>query len=53
MDRRRLLDRLDAPTAVVSALAARSGAWAVRVHDVASTRLALDVWEQWQGGAAQ
>jgi dihydropteroate synthase len=38
----------DAPTAVTSALAARSGAWAVRVHDVAATRLALDVWEHWQ-----
>jgi dihydropteroate synthase len=41
----------DAPTAVISALAARSGAWAVRVHDVASTRQALDVWERWQDGA--
>ncbi len=38
----------DVPTAVTSALAARSGAWAVRVHDVAATRLALDVWEHWQ-----
>lgn len=43
----------DAPTAVISALAARSGAWAVRVHDVPSTRLALDVWENWQDGAAR
>lgn len=42
----------DPPTAVISALAARSGAWAVRVHDVTSTRLALDVWEHWQQGAA-
>ena len=42
----------DAPTAVISALAARSGAWAVRVHDVPSTRLALDVWEHWQDRAA-
>ncbi|MFC5502093.1 dihydropteroate synthase [Lysinimonas soli] len=41
----------DAPTAVISALAAASGAWAVRVHDVASTRLALDVWTRWQSGA--
>jgi dihydropteroate synthase len=40
----------DAPTAVISALAARSGAWAVRVHDVASTRLALDVVRAWQAG---
>jgi dihydropteroate synthase len=41
----------DLPTAVISALAARSGVWAVRVHDVPSTRLALDVWEHWQRGA--
>ncbi|MFF1572560.1 dihydropteroate synthase [Leifsonia sp. NPDC058292] len=40
----------DAPTAVISALAAQAGAWAVRVHDVASTRLALDVVRAWQGG---
>jgi dihydropteroate synthase len=33
----------DLPSAVVSALVARQGAWAVRVHDVPSTRLALDV----------
>lgn len=32
----------DLPTAVLSALVARQGAWAVRVHDVASTRLALE-----------
>lgn len=41
----------DLPTAVISALAARSGVWAVRVHDVPSTRLALDVWGHWQDGA--
>lgn len=41
----------DAPTAVISALAARAGVWAVRVHDVTSTRLALDVWDRWQDGA--
>ena len=41
------VEQRDAPTAVISALAARSGVWAVRVHDVPSTRLALDVWEQW------
>lgn len=29
----------DVPTAVVSALSARAGAWAVRVHDVASTQI--------------
>jgi dihydropteroate synthase len=44
-------DDRDTPTAVISALAARSGAWAVRVHDVAATRLALDVWEHWRTGA--
>ncbi|CAN5313465.1 dihydropteroate synthase [soil metagenome] len=45
-------DARDQPTAVISALAARSGAWAVRVHDVASTRLALEVWQRWEGGRA-
>lgn len=39
----------DFPTAVISALAARSGAWAVRVHDVPSTRLALEVATRWRG----
>lgn len=39
----------DAPTAVISALAAQAGVWAVRVHDVASTRLALEVWARWSG----
>ena len=33
----------DLPTSVISALAARAGAWAVRVHDVESTRTALAV----------
>jgi dihydropteroate synthase len=46
-----VLDR-DLPTAVISALAARAGVWGVRVHDVRSTRLALDVVEQWRAGAA-
>jgi dihydropteroate synthase len=36
----------DLPTAVLSALVARQGAWAVRVHDVASTRLALDATQR-------
>lgn len=36
----------DAATAATSLLAAQAGAWAVRVHDVASTRDALLVWEQ-------
>jgi dihydropteroate synthase len=40
----------DLPSAVISALAAQSGVWGVRVHDVASTRLALDVAEAWQAG---
>jgi len=42
-----LRDR-DFPTAVLSVLAAQAGAWAVRVHDVAATRLALDVLERWE-----
>ena len=37
----------DLPTAVTSALAADAGAWGVRVHDVPSTRTALDVWHAW------
>lgn len=41
----------DFSTAVISALAARSGAWAVRVHDVAATKAALDVWQRWDEGA--
>ena len=43
-------DARDAPTAVISALAAASGVWAVRVHDVASTRLALAVQSEWERG---
>lgn len=39
----------DLPTAVISALAARAGVWGVRVHDVASTRVALDIVAQWTG----
>ena len=42
----------DAATATISALAAQAGAWGVRVHDVASTRAALDVWQAWERGAA-
>jgi dihydropteroate synthase len=41
------LDRRDLATAVTSALAARDGAWAVRVHDVATTRDALRVAALW------
>jgi dihydropteroate synthase len=36
----------DLPTAVISVLAAQAGAWAVRVHDVATTRQALTVLER-------
>jgi dihydropteroate synthase len=39
----------DLPTAVVSALCAEAGVWGVRVHDVASTKQALDVWTAWSG----
>ena len=42
----------DPATATISALAARAGAWGVRVHDVASTRSALNVWDSWQRGAS-
>lgn len=38
----------DVPTATISALAAQAGVWGVRVHDVAGTRAALDVWEAMQ-----
>jgi len=38
----------DVPTAVISALAAQAGVWGVRVHDVPSTRLALDVVDAWR-----
>lgn len=41
--------RRDLATAVTSVLAARAGVWAVRVHDVASTRDALAVAHAWEG----
>lgn len=41
--------RRDLGTAVTSALAARAGVWAVRVHDVAGTRDALRVLDAWDG----
>ncbi len=41
----------DLPTAVIGALAARAGVWGLRVHDVVSTRVALDVVEKWRIGA--
>lgn len=46
------LARRDTATAVTSVLAARAGAWGVRVHDVASTRDALAVASAWREGAA-
>ena len=42
------LARRDLATAVTSALAARSGVWAVRVHDVPTTRDALAVARAWE-----
>ncbi len=42
----------DPATATVSALAAESGVWGVRVHDVAGTLAALETWEAWNGGRA-
>ncbi len=38
----------DTATATISALAAQAGVWGVRVHNVASTRDALNVWEAMQ-----
>lgn len=43
-------DERDEATAIVSALSAQAGAWGVRVHDVQSTRRALDVQAAWQNG---
>ena len=40
----------DFATAVVSALAAQAGVWGLRVHDVATTSVALDVWAAWNSG---
>ena len=42
----------DLATAVASALAARAGAWGVRVHDVPATVQALAVARAWAGGAS-
>lgn len=41
----------DAPSAIISVLAAQAGAWGVRVHDVAATRVALDVFTRWQNAS--
>lgn len=37
-------------TAAISALSAAGGAWGVRVHDVASSRDAIEVATAWRGG---
>lgn len=42
-------DRRDLATAVTSVLAAQAGVWAVRVHNVVTTRDALAVAERWSG----
>ena len=44
------LERRDFATAVTSVLADAAGVWAVRVHDVASTRDALAVAGAWKSG---
>ena len=44
-------DERDLATSVVSALAARAGAWGVRVHDVPGTVQALAVERAWGAGA--
>lgn len=41
----------DPATSVISVLSAQAGAWGVRVHDVASTKAALDVLGAWNKGA--
>ncbi len=46
-------EQRDAATAVISALAAQAGAWGVRVHDVESTRRALEVQAAWKSGIAR
>lgn len=48
----RRCDGRDTATAAVSALAAASGAWGVRVHDAAASRDAAAVAAAWQLGAA-
>jgi len=42
----------DFATAIISALAAQAGIWGVRVHDVADTVTALDIWSAWHTGGA-
>ncbi|WGD36813.1 dihydropteroate synthase [Lysinibacter sp. HNR] len=38
----------DLPTAIITVLSAQLNAWAVRVHNVAATRTALDTWAEWE-----
>lgn len=40
----------DLPTAILTALCAERGVWGVRVHDVAASRIALDVVASWRAG---
>ncbi|HLP22663.1 MAG TPA: dihydropteroate synthase [Microbacteriaceae bacterium] len=40
----------DLPTAIASAMCAASGVWGVRVHDVAGTRVALEMARRLSGG---
>lgn len=51
-DGTRPVDGRDAATDAVSALAAASGAWGVRVHDVANSRDAVLVGRAWRLGRA-
>lgn len=43
------IEARDPATAVISALSAEAGVWGVRVHDVISTKAALDVWSAMNG----
>ncbi|MFE4667013.1 dihydropteroate synthase [Streptomyces sp. NPDC056716] len=42
----------DLPTAVISVLCAQRNVWAVRVHDVAGSRVALDTLAAWNAASA-
>lgn len=42
------MDERDDATAAISALSAEHGAWAVRVHDVARSRVAVAVGDAWR-----
>jgi dihydropteroate synthase len=47
------IEERDNATVAVSVLAANSGAWGVRVHDVARTQAALRVLDSWNNGAVR